>query len=105
MIWWIYGNSGSGKTTLAKKLTTPATIHLDGDDMRSSISLDLGFSKEDREENNRRIARLAKVLENQGFDIVVSTICPFEELRKEVYYICKCRFIKVEGRYDDGLLD
>ena len=100
MIYWIYGESGSGKTTLAKKLASnPQTIILDGDDMRGSISADLGFSQDDRRQNNLRIARLATVLERQGFDIVISTICPTEELRKEVYWITKCRFIKVEGEF------
>lgn len=97
MIWWIYGESGSGKTTLANSING---IHLDGDDMRKTISSDLGFSEEERKENNIRIAKLAKLLENQGYDVVVSTICPYEKLREEVYWITKCRFIKVEGKFE-----
>lgn len=98
MIWWIYGPSGAGKSTLAKELVKGiGAIHLDGDDMRSSISADLGFSEEDRRENNIRIAKLAVVLEKQGHSVVVSTICPYESLRDQVYFICKCRFIKVEA--------
>lgn len=100
MIWWFYGESGSGKTELAKKLISQGVIHLDGDEMRNTISKDLGFSEDDRKENNRRIARLANLLNNKGFDVVVSTICPYEELRKEVYFICKCRFVKIEGGYN-----
>ena len=99
MIWWIYGESGSGKTTLAKKLITVGVIHLDGDEMRETISTELGYCDKDRKENNYRIARLAKLLESKGFDVVVSTICPYEDLRKDVYFICKCRFIKMEGEY------
>jgi len=41
----------------------------------------LGFSKEDRFENNKRVTRLVKLLHKQGFDIVVSVICPFQEIR------------------------
>ena len=99
MIWWIYGASGSGKSTLAKKLCEDA-IWLDADVIRPAISEDLGYTEEDRIKNNKRIARLAKVLDDQGYDVVVSTICPYEELRKEVFYICKCRFVKMEGGYN-----
>jgi len=99
MIWWLYGDSGAGKTTLAKQLARKETICLDGDEMRKTISKELGFSKEDRKENNYRIARLAKLFSDKGFDVIVSTICPYKELRKEVYHICKCRFIKVENEF------
>ena len=97
MIWWIYGQSGSGKTTLTNKLQG---IHLDADEIRPAICEDLGYSEKDRRINNKRIARLAKLLSDQGYDVIVSTICPYEDLKDEVYYICKCRFIKVEGKYD-----
>jgi adenylylsulfate kinase len=102
MIWWIYGSSGSGKTTLAQKIldNNPSkTIHLDGDELRATISRDLGFSEEDRKKHNKRVAYLAKLLDSKGFDVVVSTICPYKELREEIYWICKCRFIKVEGGF------
>jgi adenylylsulfate kinase-like enzyme len=99
MIWWFYGESGSGKTTLTKRLLGPGVVHLDGDEMRATISKDLDYTEEARKENNYRIARLAKLLDDKGFDVVVSTICPYEELRKEVYFLCKCRFVKVEGEY------
>ena len=96
MIYWIYGESGSGKTTLANELQG---IHLDADVIRPAICEELGYSEKDRKTNNKRIARLAKVLEEQGYDVIVSTICPYKELRTEVYYICRCRFIKVEGGF------
>jgi adenylylsulfate kinase len=99
MIWWLYGESGSGKTTLAEKICEGAIL-LDADTVRPAICEDLGFSEDDRRKNNKRIARLAKVLDDQGFDVVVSTICPYEDLRKEVYWITKCRFVKVEGKHD-----
>lgn len=92
MIIWLTGNSGAGKTTLAKKLDIKNKIILDGDEMRGSINRDLGLSDEDRRENNLRIARLAKVLEKQGYRVIVSVICPFESLRQEVQEITGCEF-------------
>lgn len=94
MIIWIRGERGVGKTTLAKELQNKikGSVLLDGDDMRASISTDLGFSDLDRLENNKRIARLAKVLNEQGLDVIVATICP-GKVKQEVYFICKCRFI------------
>lgn len=97
MIIWIIGNIKAGKTTLAKKMIGKNTILLDGDEMRNTINKDLGFSTEDRRENNLRIARLAKLLESQGFIIIVSTICPYEALRKEIKIMTDCKFIYVTG--------
>lgn len=101
MIIWITGDRGAGKTTLAKQMRDlmPGTIILDGDEMRASISVGLGFSDEDRLENNLRIARLARILEAQGFPVLVATICP-ERVRQEVFYIAKCRFIHLRGSAD-----
>lgn len=95
MITWITGNSGSGKTSLARRLRKHEII-LDGDAMRH-VWQDLGFSHEDRTEQNMRVARLAKELESQGFDIIVATICPYRSLRTEVRKISGCRFIYLEG--------
>jgi len=95
MIIWVTGERKSGKTTLARELCAKmGAVNLDGDEMRASVSEGLGFSEEDRKENNRRIAKLAKVLEEQGFDVVCSTICP-EYCREEVFNITGCRFINL----------
>ncbi len=94
MITWITGDSGSGKTTLAHRLRKNEVI-LDGDEMRGVWTV--GFSREDRWEHNLRIARLAKLLAAQGFDIIIASICPFRELRREVQEITGCRFIYLEG--------
>ena|SRR5665213_3373449 len=98
-ITWITGNSGSGKTTLAKRLKKNEVM-LDGDAVRA-IWPGLGFSPEDRRENNLRVARLALELETQGFDVIVSTICPYKELRAEVQLMTKCRFIFLPGGKSD----
>jgi adenylylsulfate kinase len=82
---WLTGNSGAGKTTLARILREKLNgILLDGDEMRSSISESAGFSKKDREEHNLRVARLAKVLHSQGFNIIISVIAPFQQTRDKI---------------------
>lgn len=96
---WIYGASGSGKSTLARKLLDARTVHLDGDDMRR-VWTDLAFTDEDRRTQNIRIANLARVLDRQGFNVVVSTICPTVELRDAVYAITGCTFIHIEDTRD-----
>lgn len=95
MIIWITGQRNSGKTTLAREMCSKMNaINLDGDEMRKSISIGLGFSEDDRYENNMRIARLAKVLSDQGHDIIISTILPdIKDLRQEVWNITACKFI------------
>lgn len=99
MILWVHGNSKSGKTTLAKQLVAlmPGAVHLDGDEMRATICADLDLSEAGRRENNLRIARLAKLLEGQGFPVIVSTICPYRNLRDEVRRITDCKFIQLGG--------
>ena len=81
-IFWLFGRSGAGKTTLARQLhhalldrKIPVFI-LDGDDLRSGLSSDLGFSSEARLENHRRIAEISKLAAEQGFNVVVSTMAP-----------------------------
>ena len=93
---WITGNSGAGKTTLAKKMIkSNGGILLDGDNMRTVWKL--GFSRKDRWTQNLRIARLANILNKQGFNVVVATICPFKKLRQEVEKITNCKFIYLKG--------
>lgn len=88
-IYWITGQSGSGKTTLAHALRKKiGGSVLDGDEMRKSISLGLGFSKEDRENHNLRVARLALTLSKQSV-VIVSVIAPFERTRKEIDNLMK----------------
>lgn len=85
---WMYGLSGSGKSTLANLLER--RLHeagrmikvLDGDNIRSGLNSNLGFSDEDRQENIRRVAEVAKLFSEAGIITVTSFITPNNELRE-----------------------
>ena len=87
LVIWMTGYSGSGKTTLAyhleKKLFEEGILTkvLDGDVLRLGINKDLGFSMEDRTENIRRTAELAKQLASCGVVVICSLITPTNDLR------------------------
>jgi adenylylsulfate kinase-like enzyme len=83
LIWWFHGNSGSGKTRLAIDFVVPNKIVLDADDARD-VWVDLGFSRADRYEQNYRLARLARLISIQGFNVCVASICPYIELRQTI---------------------
>ncbi len=88
-IYWITGQSGAGKTTLASLLKEKiGGVVLDGDEMRQSISLDAGFSKQDRTEHNLRVARLALALSKQS-PVIVSVIAPFKNVRQKIDRLIK----------------
>ncbi len=84
---WFIGLSGSGKSTLAVELEKYlfhhqfTTVLLDGDNVRTGINKDLGFSIEDRKENIRRIAEINKLFIENGIIVINSFVCPAEELR------------------------
>jgi adenylylsulfate kinase len=84
---WFTGLSGSGKTTLASNLEKELFFRrffcqvLDGDNIRSGINNNLGFSEIDRLENIRRIAEVSKLLINTGMITICSFISPTEEIR------------------------
>lgn len=87
LVVWLYGMSGSGKSTIANaaervlhKQGRMTTI-LDGDNLRSGINKNLGFSDDDRRENIRRAAHMARVFAQQGIITFVSVITPRQELR------------------------
>jgi len=81
-VFWLFGRSGAGKTTLALRLRDGLAdrkipvVCLDGDEMRSTLCSDLGFKPEARLENHRRIAEIARLLSDQGLNVVVSTMAP-----------------------------
>ena len=109
---WLTGNSGAGKSTLAfgieKYLNNEAdtdlpfarrVVVLDGDEMRATVSVDEGFSPEDRRRHNHRVARLANLMSERGFLVIVSVIAPFTGVRDELNEICNPLwvYIKREG--------
>jgi len=85
---WFYGLSGSGKSTIAQALDRELhaagrlTKVLDGDNIRGGLNGNLGFSDEDRTENIRRVAEVAKLFAAAGFVVLASFITPTVELRK-----------------------
>ena len=89
LVVWLYGMSGSGKSTLAVALERHFHEQgrlcqvLDGDNIRSGINKDLGFSLDDRRENIRRIAEIAKLFRNLGVLTFASFITPTNELRRQ----------------------
>lgn len=84
---WFTGLPSSGKTTLAKAVkdklleSSINIIHLDGDTLRKGLNSDLGFSKKDRKENNRRVIYLSKLIVENKIPVVVSFISPYESIR------------------------
>ena len=98
MIFWFTGQSGSGKSVIVKGLREfyPHFIMLDGNEMRHSISVGDGFSKEARRAHNMRVARLAAVLSKQGHIVLVSVIAPFEDVRQEIEKLCMPSWIYVK---------
>jgi adenylylsulfate kinase len=90
MILLFCGLSGAGKSTLAKSvaselkdLNIKAEI-VDGDEYRAALCRDLGFSKEDRNENIRRLGFVASRFSAQGIVTIVSAINPYDEIRREL---------------------
>jgi adenylyl-sulfate kinase len=87
---WLTGLSGAGKTTLAGKLAPALRARgvsveiLDGDDVRTNLSKGLGFSKEDRDTNIRRIGYVCRLLSRNGVAAISAAISPYSEVRDEV---------------------
>ena len=84
---WLTGLSASGKTTISLQLATKLREHdfkvelLDGDAIRNELSADLGFSRQDRREQIRRVVYLCKLLSKNGITCIVSVISPYRDLR------------------------
>lgn len=98
---WLTGWSGAGKTTLAlgleeelRKRGVPYVQRLDGDLVREDLCRDLGFSKEDRDENIRRVTFLADILSRNGVATLVSFISPYREARDAARRRCH-RFVEI----------
>ncbi|MBS1702248.1 MAG: adenylyl-sulfate kinase [Armatimonadetes bacterium] len=94
---WLTGLSGAGKSTLATAITDAllaqgvAVMHLDGDLLRSGLCSDLGFTDEDRRENVRRTAEVAKLFAQRGTLTICSLISPSKaqrDLAREILGDC-----------------
>lgn len=85
---WLYGMSGSGKSTIATEVEHQLhaqgrlTAVLDGDNLRSGLNADLGFTDEARCENVRRTAEVAKLFASQGVITLISVITPLKKFRQ-----------------------
>jgi len=86
---WLTGLSGSGKSTIANELAIKLQKEgklayiLDGDNIRMGLNKDLGFSDNDRKENIRRIAEVAKLLSDAGVIVITAFISPFRDERQK----------------------
>jgi adenylyl-sulfate kinase len=118
---WFTGLSGSGKTTLARLMEQRFRQQgfkvevLDGDVIRTNLSKGLGFSKEDRDENIRRVGFVCNLLSRNGVIAVAACISPYREIRDEnrariekdgaafVEVFCRCPLEKLVERDVKGL--
>ena len=102
LTWWFTGLSGAGKTTLSKawaeRLQPQPLVFLDGDELRRGLNNDLGFSERDRLENVRRVAHVARLLNDSGLHALVALVSPTHAgraLAKEVVGAAQFREIYV----------
>ena len=97
---WFTGLSGAGKSTLAQVIRDDLVARgrrveiLDGDEVRTNLSKGLGFSKEDRDTNIRRIGYVARLLSRNGVVAVAAAISPYREVRAEVRRAHEATFVE-----------
>ena len=102
VVLWLTGLSGAGKTTLARMVadefrrrSQPVEV-LDGEVIRKSLSKGLGFSREDRDTNIRRIGFVSNLLSRNGVNVIVAAISPYQSVRDEVRAVHEsARFIEI----------
>lgn len=98
---WLTGLSGAGKSTLARRVREALIARgcrveiLDGDEVRENLSKGLGFSKEDRDTNVRRIGYVARLLSRNGTVAIAAAISPYREIRDEVRCAHEAPFVEV----------
>ena len=107
---WFTGWSGSGKTSLSKILEEELinrnikhVQRLDGDIVREDLTSDLGFTKEDRDENIQRVTFVAELLSKNGVATLVSFISPYRNAREKARKRC-ANFIEIYVRCDKEIL-
>lgn len=104
-ILWFTGLSGAGKSTIADRVEQKLqslgshTYLLDGDNVRHGLNRDLGFTEEDRVENIRRIAEVARLMADAGLIVIVSFISPFRSERE------MARGLAEEGEFVEIFVD
>jgi adenylyl-sulfate kinase len=97
---WFTGLSGSGKSTITTHLVKELRKRgsklevLDGDVVRENLSKGLGFSKEDRDTNIRRIAFVANLLSRNDVPVITAAISPYKDIRNEAREIMGDRFVE-----------
>jgi adenylylsulfate kinase len=97
---WFTGLSGAGKTTISKLVVSELEARgsaievLDGDVVRQNLSKGLGFSKEDRDTNIRRVAFVADLLSRNGVPVITAAISPYRAIRDEARTQMDGRFIE-----------
>ena len=105
LVLWFTGLPCSGKTTISKKLekyfkqNSKPVQRLDGDIIRKTISEDLGFSKQDRDKNIKRISYIARILSDNGINVIVAFVSPYQKMRKFARKICP-NFIEIYLKCD-----
>jgi adenylylsulfate kinase len=98
---WFTGLSGAGKSTLAERVRNALVGQghrvevLDGDEIRRNLSDGLGFSKEDRDANIRRIGFVARILSRNGVVAITAAISPYRTVRDEVRRAHEAPFVEV----------
>ena len=104
LCFWLTGLSGSGKSTVGRMAAGRLrdlghrVEVLDGDDVRQNLCAGLGFSREDRETNNRRIAWVADLLSRNGVITFVAAVSPYRAVRDEARARMGERFVEVHVR-------
>jgi adenylyl-sulfate kinase len=98
---WLTGLSGAGKSTLARAVRDELVGRgvrveiLDGDEVRATLSRGLGFSREDRDENVRRIGFVTRLLSRNGVVAIAAAISPYRATRQEVRNTHETPFVEV----------